>query len=125
MRVTQQDSSSMAGSPVIYGRSSSLLSPPSPPSCVGPGPAVRLTMHHDEARVGRFSAFFATAATLFGVLGLISVAHASDARVGTAFAAPAFEAPSVRQGVMSERLRDCMTFERATGEGFVLVASSR
>lgn len=82
-------------------------------------------MHHDEARVGRFSAFFATAATLFGVLGLVSVAHASDACVGTASAAPTFEVPSVRQGVMTERLRDCVTFERASGEGFVVVASSR
>ncbi len=82
-------------------------------------------MHHDEAQVGRFSAFFATAATLFGVLGLVTVAQASDARVGTASAARTFEAPSVRQGVMSERLRDCVTFERASGEGFVVVASSR
>lgn len=82
-------------------------------------------MHHDEAQVGRFSAFFATAATLFGVLGLVTAAQASDARVGTASAAQTFEAPSVRQGVMSERLRDCVTFERASGEGFVVVASSR
>jgi hypothetical protein len=82
-------------------------------------------MHHDEARVGRFSALFATAATLFGVLGLISVAHASDASTGTASAAATFEPPSVRRGVMTERLRDCVTFERASGEGFVVVASSR
>ena len=84
-------------------------------------------MHHDEAQVGRFSAFFATAAMLFGVLGLVTVAQASDARVGTASAAQTrtFEAPSVRQGVMSERLRECVTFERASGEGFVVVASSR
>ncbi len=82
-------------------------------------------MHHDEARVGRFSALFATAATLFGVLGLISVAHASDACAGTATAAPSFEAPSVREGLMPERLRDCVTFERASGEGFLVVASSR
>jgi hypothetical protein len=87
---------------------------------------MKLTMHHDEARVGgRISAFFATAATLFGVLGVVSLAQGSDACVGTASAASTFEAPSVRQGVMTERLRDCVTFERAAAEGFVVVASSR
>ncbi len=66
---------------------------------------MKLTMHLDEARVGRFSVLFATAATLCGIFGLISVARASDTP-------QAHELSGARHGVMTERLRDCVTFER-------------
>ena len=85
---------------------------------------MRVTMHQDEARVGRFSKIIATAATLFGVLGLVSVPQGSGASVVSA-SASMFQAPAVRQGVMTERLRDIVIFERAQPEGFVVLASSR
>lgn len=72
-------------------------------------------MHLDEARVGRFSVLFATAATLFGLLGVISVARASESPM---------PATTVRQGTMTERLRDCVTFERVQGDALVIVATS-
>jgi hypothetical protein len=90
---------------------------PSTPPRVGPPGAMKLTMHLDEARVGRFSVFFATAATLFGLLGVITVARASES--------PMPAATTVRQGTMTERLRDPVTFERAHGDELVIVATSR
>ena len=93
---------------------------PSPPPRVGPQTAIKLTMHLDEARVGRFSVFFATAATLFGLLGVISVARASESP-----ASPMPAATTLRQGTMTERLRDPVTFERAHGDEPLIVATLR
>lgn len=84
---------------------------------------MKLTMHLDEARGGRFSVLFSTAATLFGVFGVISVARASAEPMVQAPAT--FAMAATREGVMTERLRDVVTFERTDGEAFVVVASSR
>jgi hypothetical protein len=81
-------------------------------------------MHLDEARHGaRFSVFFATAATLLGVFGVISVARADSASMTTTAISPV--AVQVRQGVTTERLRDCVTFTRHVADAAAIVASSR
>jgi hypothetical protein len=83
---------------------------------------MKLTMHLDEARVGgRFSVLFTTAATLLGLFGVIAAARGAQAPLPM----PMPEATIVRQGVMTERLRDYVTFERVQGEAMVLVATSR
>ena len=83
-------------------------------------------MHLDEARLGaRFSVIFATAATLFGVFGVISVARADGTSMITTAISPV--SVEVRQGVMTERLRDCVTFTREGDavSAAAIVASSR
>jgi hypothetical protein len=93
------------------------------PAGVGPRGAVKLTMHLDEARLGgRFAVLFTTAATLFGLFGLVSVVRGAQ----NGFVMPSHDATTVvRHGVMTERLRDCVTFERVQGETRVIVATSR
>ena len=68
--------------------------------------------HARAAARRRFWVLFSTAATLAGILGVITVARADVA--STPLAAPF--ALTVREGLMTERLRDCESFERATSE---------
>jgi hypothetical protein len=71
-------------------------------------------MQHARAAAGRrFWVLFSTAATLAGVLGVITVARAD---VASESPAEPFVAVTVREGLMTERLRDCETFERAASE---------
>lgn len=73
-------------------------------------------MQHARAAVRRrFWVYLSTAATLTGVLGVITVARADVA--STSLVAPfESEASTVRDGVMTERLRDSVSFERASSE---------
>jgi hypothetical protein len=88
---------------------------PSRAARVGPRHAIEVIIMHlaRAAARRRYWVLFSTAATLAGVVGVITVARADVA--STSLPAP-FGGVNAREGVMTERLRDCETFERTASE---------